>query len=151
AQTPAQARPTAVAATRSSGDLRTLDAQINQMLRTRDLRVRDVLRDGDLADRYHERIDQYYRGVRIVGGDLRRQIAPDGTVSVFGPVQAGLALDTTPRLSADAAREAIGRAVGGEPLGGPAELVVLPMSDGYHLAWFGQAFIGTDILNVFVD
>jgi Zn-dependent metalloprotease len=41
--------------------------------------------------------------------------------------------------------------VGGEPFGADAELVVLPLSDGYHLAYVGQATAGLEILNVFVD
>jgi len=153
-QTPAasQAKPVAVAATRSGdGVLRAMDAQVDLMLRTRDLRVRDVMRDADLADRRHERLDQYYRGVRIEGGDLTRQIASDGTVSVFGMLHTGLDFDTAPALSVDEARAAAARAVNGQPTGGDAELVVLPLSDGYHLAYRGQASIGFEIVNVFVD
>jgi len=153
AQAPATslARPTAVAALRGGADLRAYDAQIDQMLRSRELRVRDTMRDADMPDRRHERLDQYYRGVRIVGGDLRRQIAADGTVSVFGMLHGGLDLDTAPRLTADDARGAIARAAAGQYLGDAPELVVLPLSDGYHLAYFGQAFTDTDMLNVYID
>jgi Zn-dependent metalloprotease len=153
-QTPAvpQARPIAVAATRDGdSSLRTFDAQVDQMLRTRDLRVREAMRDADLPERRHERLDQYYRGVRIVGGDLTRQLASDGTVSLFGMVHSGIDIDSTPRLTAGEARTAINNAVSGEPVGAPVELVILPLSDGYHLAYRGQAFDGTEILNVFID
>ena len=147
----AQGRPTALAATRESGiELRALDAQIDQMLRNRDLRIRESTSDTLLPDRRHERIDQYHRGVRIVGGDLTRQIASDGTTSVFGMLHSGLDIATTARLSADEARNAIARAMDGAPLG-DAELVVLPLSDGYHLAYRGQATTGIEIVNVFVD
>jgi len=153
-QTPAvsQARPIAVAATRGGdGSLRTFDAQVDQMLRTRDLRVREALRDADLPERRHERLDQYYRGVRIVGGDLTRQTAADGTVSVFGMFHSGIDIDTAPRLTAGEARTAINNAVSGEPVGPPVELVIQPLSDGYHLAYRGQAFDGTEIFNVAID
>src|SRR5262245_49193906 len=150
--TASQAKPVAVAATRSGdGALRAMDAQVDLMLRSRDLRVRDVLRDADIADRRHERLDQYYRGVRIEGGDLTRQIASDGTVSVFGMLHSGIDLNTAPGLSAEQARETIAKAVNGEPVGAPAELMVLPLSDGYHLAYRGQAFDGLEIQNVFID
>src|SRR5207247_1002371 len=86
-----------------------------------------------------------------IGGDLTRQIASDGTVSVFGMLHSGIDIDTAPRLSADEAGRAIAAAVGGEAVGLAAELVVLPLSDGYHLAYYGQAFDGTQIMNVFVD
>ncbi len=87
------------------------------MIRDRTLVVRDVQRDSLLPDRVHERLDQYLRGVRIVGGDLTRQTAPDGTVSVFGTLHTDLALDLTPKLSSDEARAAIAAAAGGEPTG----------------------------------
>ena len=101
-----QGRPIALAATRESGELRALDQQIDQLLRSRDLRVREVMRDSLLPDRRHERLDQYHRGVRIVGGDLTRQIAWDGTVSVLGMFHQGLDLDTGARLLSDEARSA---------------------------------------------
>jgi thermolysin len=149
--THAQGRPLALAATRTSGELRAVDQQIDQMIRSRDLRVREEMRDAMLPGRRHERLDQYHHGVRIVGGDLTRQIAPDGTVSVFGMFHQGLDLNTTARLSAEGAQSAIVKAAGGEPFGGEAELVVLPLSDGYHLAYYGQTFDGLEIVHVFVD
>src|SRR5262245_54572987 len=141
----------AVAATREGGGtFRTLDAQVDQMMRTRDLRMREAMRDADHPDRRHERLDQFYRGVRIVGGDVTRQTAPDGTVSLFGMLHTGIDLDTAPRLTADQARTAIA-SIAGEANGPPAELVVLPLSDGYHLAYRGQAFDGTQVMNVVID
>jgi len=60
-------------------------------------------------------------------------------------------LNLTAGLSAEHARVAIGSAVSGEAFGADPELVVLPLSDGYHLAYFGQAIAGVEIVNVFVD
>jgi bacillolysin len=147
----AQGRSTTLAATRSGGDLRAADQIVDAMIRDRALVVRDVQKDTLLPDRVHERLDQYLRGVRIVGGDLTRQTAPDGTVSIFGTLHTDLLLDLTPQLSADDSRTAIARAAGGEPSGPAPELVVLPMSDGYHLAYSGQAFTGVELMNVYVD
>ncbi len=44
-------------------------------------------------------------------------------------------------------------AVGGDDPRAPAvlELVVLPLSDGYHLAYYGQALVGGEPINVYVD
>ncbi|HEV8211692.1 MAG TPA: M4 family metallopeptidase [Vicinamibacterales bacterium] len=148
----AQGRPTTFAATRAaSADLRAIDSIVDSMIRDRALVVSDVQRDALLPDRVHERLDQYLRGVRIVGGDITRQSAPDGTVSVFGTLHTDVALDLTPTLSADAGRTAIAAAVAGEATGPAAELVVLPLSDGYHLAYRGQALVGFEIVNVYVD
>jgi Zn-dependent metalloprotease len=41
--------------------------------------------------------------------------------------------------------------VGGQAFGAEPELVVLPMSDGYHLAYFGRATANLEIVNVFID
>jgi Zn-dependent metalloprotease len=148
----AQGHPTTLTATRASGaDLRAADQVVETMIRDRTLVVRDVQRDTLLPDRTHERLDQYLRGVRIVGGDLTRQSAPDGAVSVFGTLHTDLALDLTPRLSNEDARAAIAAAAGGEASGPDAELVILPLSDGYHLAYLGQAIAGLEIVNVLID
>src|SRR5262245_53021179 len=66
-----QNRPTAVAATTTTpSDLRAWDQQVDQMIRSRDLRVRELKIDTVVPGRRHERLDQFVRGVRIVGGDL---------------------------------------------------------------------------------
>jgi neutral peptidase B len=147
----AQGHSATLAATRSGGDLRAADQIVDAMIRSRALVVRDVQRDTLLPDRVHERLDQYMRGVRIVGGDLTRQSAPDGTVSIFGTLHTDLTLDLTPKMAADAARATIATAAGGEATGPAAELVILPLSDGYHLAYRGQAIVGLEIMNVLVD
>lgn len=120
------------------------------MVRNRDLRTRELRADTMLPERYNERFDQYFRGVRILGGEVTRQSAADGTSSVFGVIHEGLAIDTTPGIDAAAARRQIGDAAGGEPYG-DVELVVLPLSDGYHLAYAGQAWSGVEIVNVYID
>jgi Zn-dependent metalloprotease len=108
----AQGRPVALAVTRATADdMRAWDAQVDQLIRSRALRVRDTQLDALLPDRQHQRLDQYYRGVRIAGGDLTRQLANDGTVSLFGTIHAAVDVDVTPRLSAAEARLAINDAV----------------------------------------
>lgn len=148
----AQPHPTALAASRTSStsEFRALDQLVDQMLRSRELRVRESTRDTLLADRYNERLDQYVRGVRVVGGEVTRQLARDGTSSIFGMVHDGLVVDTTPAFDLLEARRRIAAVVAGEPYG-DAELVVLPAPDGYHLAYAGQAWTGVDIVNVYLD
>ncbi|MBI3400305.1 MAG: M4 family metallopeptidase [Acidobacteria bacterium] len=142
----------AVAVTRADGnDLRAWDQQLDQMIRDRDLRVREVQPDAFVAARQHERLDQYYRGVRIFGGDLTRQISIDGTVSIFGLVHAGIDLDASPRIAAEAARQSIVSAVSGQALDVAPELGVLPLSDGYHLAYRGRVRRDLEPVIVYVD
>jgi thermolysin/neutral peptidase B len=148
----AQGRPVSLASGRADlASLRAVDQHLDQMLRTGELRVREVVRDTLLADRTHERLDQYVRGVRIVGGDVTRQTANDGTVSVFGTLHDSVDVSTTPALSIEAAQQAIAAAGGGSYRGPTPELVIVPLSDGYHLAYLGQASTDIDIVNVFVD
>ena len=109
----AQGRPNALAATRAdAAGLRAVDAQVDALLRSGALRLRGTERDAMLPDRRHERLDQYLRGVRIVGGDLTRQSGTDGTLSVFGMLHTGVDLEITPALSGERARAAIAAALG---------------------------------------
>jgi bacillolysin len=145
-------RPMGIAATRDSMDeLRAADRLVDQMIRSRALVATSVEGDPLVGGRRHERFEQFARGVRIAGGDITRQTASDGTVSLFGFLHDGVPLDVVPRLSPDDAAAAIARAAGGDSLGASPELVILPLSDGYHLAYYGQATAGLEIQNVFVD
>ena len=54
--------------------LREWDARINAMARAGNLVLRSVRPDTLLADRVHERYDQFVGGVRVFGGDLARQV-----------------------------------------------------------------------------
>ena len=149
----AQGGPRTLSATREGqSDLRAVDLQIDQMIRNRDLRVRDTPQDELLPARRHERLDQYHRGVRIVGGDLTRQTAPDGTVSVFGVLHPTVGLTSPTRRSRATPRKppSRGRSADRRP-GDVPELVVLPLSDGYHLAYRGQAITGLELVNVYLD
>jgi Zn-dependent metalloprotease len=149
----AQGRPTALSATRADADaLRGTDELVDSLVRSRALRLRASESDPLVAERRHERFDQYHRGVRIVGGDVTRQSAANGTVSVFGMLHSGVDIDVDPALSLEQARQAIAAAVSGRWMGdGDPELVVLPLSDGYHLAYGGRAATALDVRTVYVD
>jgi zinc metalloprotease ZmpA len=149
----AQGRPTALSATRAEADaLRAADELVDSLVRSRSLRIRAAEPDAMIADRRHERFDQYHRGVRIVGGDVTRQSAANGTVSVFGMMHSGVDIDVDPALSPERARDAIAAAVNGRWFGDrDPELVVLALPDGYHLAYGGQAATQLAIRTVYVD
>jgi thermolysin len=127
--TGATARVTVAAS--SLAELRPWDAAVTQMARSGDLRLRTVSDDTLLAGRSHERFDQFYKGVRVFGADVTRQM--DGTlpVSVFGQIYPTLNIDTTPGISAEAATDHL------KQLGPPdlvidqgPELVILPIDAG---------------------
>src|SRR4051794_16284450 len=102
----AQDRPTLLAGTRAvPADLRAWDFQVDSMIRNRELRLRTIDRDTLMPDRQHERFEQFYRSVRIVGGDVTRQTAPDGTISMFGVLHGDLSVDVAPAISSSDAAQ----------------------------------------------
>src|SRR5207237_1603341 len=89
----AQAPPPALAsiAASSTAAVRQWDSLTQSMLRSGELRIRQVRDDTQIAGHVNDRADQYYRGVRVFGGDVSRQMDPQGGVlSVFGPLSSGI-------------------------------------------------------------
>src|SRR5262245_28612737 len=107
----AQTRLRTVAAT-AFADLRTWDATVDRMKRDDQLRVRRSVDDTLLSGRVHERLDQFYRGVRVYGGDIARQTDRGLTISIFGTIYEGIDLDVTPALSIEAVKAVIERESG---------------------------------------
>jgi len=119
--------------------LREWDAVTTSMLRNGELRVRDSRADALLPGHVTERADQYYRGVRVFGGDITRQFDAIGVVeSIFGVVYSGIGIQTDPAIDEDAVRARVADLAGQRlPDSARPELVVLPREDGsgYALAW----------------
>jgi Zn-dependent metalloprotease len=134
-------------------ELRDWDAQVASMERGRELRLRVVQPDTLVPGRRHERLDQYFRGVRVFGGEVVRETDGQVTLSVTASVYAGIEIDTTPALTPDDAVKAFRKETGsnGEVTPVP-ELVVLPRTDGtYALTYRMTAFLGTSLPVVFVN
>jgi len=89
---------------RTVADLRQWDVQLDRMLRSGDLVVGRVFGDARVPGRSHERADQFYRGVKVFGGDVVRQIDGGQTVSIFGTLYVGIDLDVSPRLTQEDAK-----------------------------------------------
>ncbi|MGB2717962.1 MAG: M4 family metallopeptidase [Vicinamibacterales bacterium] len=132
--------------------LRDWDARLDRMVRSGELRVRQRRDDVQIEGRVHERADQYHRGVRVFGADVARQFEGGQLISVFGTLYPEIDADTTPRLTEDEARTiAVARAgiTGGEAI--RPELVILPVGEGFHLAWRVRVASANDIRQYFVD
>jgi thermolysin len=134
-------------------DVRDWDTQITRMVRDGQVRSRGEDADLLVAGRTHERLDQYYQGVRVFGGELVRQADEGQTVSVFGALYTGIGLDVDPTLSpagvADILEEMTGVALGA---GRAPELVVLPRDEGgYVLAYRARVMTPTDLTVYFID
>src|SRR5204863_9403280 len=123
-------------------DLRTWDATVDRMKRDDELRVRRSVDDPLLPGRTHERLEQFYRGVRVYGGDIARQTDHGLTVSIFGTIYEGIDLEVRPALSIDDVRTVLERE-SGVALGPDRipELVILPdEAGGYRLTYRATAF-----------
>jgi thermolysin len=120
------------------------------MVRAGELRLAQVADDTLMTGHTHERLDQYYQGVRVFGGNTVRQMAEGQAVSIFSQLYTDISLDSTPLLTKDDARTTVeGLSVGStsdEP-----ELVVLPMGDTYVLAYRVRVKTPTDRAFYFVN
>ncbi|PYQ99012.1 MAG: hypothetical protein DMF96_08675 [Acidobacteria bacterium] len=133
--------------------VRDWDNTVNRMARTDELRVRQQRADTLVLGRSIERLAQYYRGVRVWGGDVSRQLDGPSAVSVFGTVYQGLDFDVTPTLDRDVATTRL-QNVGGSLLtpSTEPELVILPDDGGaFRLAWMATVHTRTDVVRFFID
>ncbi|MGC4082875.1 MAG: M4 family metallopeptidase [Vicinamibacterales bacterium] len=122
--------------------IRAWDSTIDAQLRRGDLEVRRADADSLIDGRTHTRLRQLYRGVPVVGGELARQTDAAGiTLSIFGSTYADIDIDVTPAIDAARAAAIVGER-SGETLGPERmpELCIVPMGDGYHLAYRATVF-----------
>ena len=147
-------RPLRVAAA-SGAPLGEWSARVDRLVGSHELVPRLTRDDALIAGRRHERLAQLHRGVPVFGGELTRQSDDAGaTLTVFGTYYEGIDVAVTPGLSSRAAAAKVAER-SGRPFGrrGGPELVVLPLEDGYRLAWRIRAFFetGFDVRQVFLD
>ena len=139
----------------SAQALRDWDTRTQSMLRTGELRIRQVRDDTLIPGHVVERADQYYRGVRVFGADISRQMDDHGVVlSVFGNLYDGIDIAADPKLTPDEVRTRVADLAGGEQAESNApELVVLPRDEGgFRLAWRMRAITPrVDIVQYFLD
>ncbi len=102
--------------------------------------------DDDLNGMRHLRLDQYYRGLKVIGGELVAHFSPQGVLrQVNGHTEADLELDVTPAIAANTASEAaIQDLKSFFGTGKPAdpELVIFPWEGTTYLSY--RLFIYSD-------
>jgi thermolysin len=138
---------------RSTAERRAWTSQVDRMIRGGELRVRQTREDTLLPGRTHERANQFYRGVRVFGGDVARQLRGGVTESVFGTIYQGIDIDPSPVIDEDRAREMLGAHAGQaiDPAQRP-ELVILPLdAGGYALTWRLRVTLRGDTRQYFLD
>ncbi len=137
----------------SVADRRAWTARIDGMLRSGELRIRQTHDDEMIPGRTHERADQYYRGVRVFGADVTRQLRGGVTESIFGTIYQGIDIDPSPTIDEDHARELLlSRLSGSVNPNVRGELVVLPLdAGGYALTWRFRIVQRADTRQYFVS
>jgi len=150
--TAAGAQTTRIAAV-TTDEVRSWNARVEGLLRDGSLRERQLRDDTLIPGRTHQRLAQFYRGLPVFGGEIVRQLNGSLTVSVFGTLYEGIAVDPQPALSAAQAKAAV-EALAGQSQG-PArvpELMVLPKPEGgYALSYRLRAYGQGDIKVYFID
>lgn len=137
----------------STNERRAWTSRVDSMLRNGELRIRQTREDPMVPGRTHERSDQYYRGIRVFGADVARQLRGGATESIFGTIYEGIDVDPNPSIDEDRARELLGAGLGVSiDAGTPAELVVLPLdAGGYALTWRLRVVTRRDTRQYFVN
>jgi thermolysin len=100
------------------------------------------------------RLDQYYRGVLVWGGEVVREVDDQSvTQTVLTNLYVGINILVEPLLTAETAKSAIER-LGGAKLGPDRQprLVVFPLADGsYRLSYTERVASLTDVRRFFLD
>jgi bacillolysin len=148
----AQDRPSRSIAATDAASLRSWDSTVDSMVRDGSLRLRRTTDDTLMSDRVHERLNQYYKGIRVHGGDIARQTDRGVSVSIFGTVYPDINLSVDPALTtSDAA--AIVKRESGVDLGAAKmpQLLILPQDGGYRLVYHARAYTLDSATEYFID
>jgi len=122
------------------------------MVRDGSLQLRRTTGDTLMSDRVHERLNQYYKGIRVQGGDVARQTDRGVSISIFGNVYSDISVGIDPVLTtSDAA--AIVKRESGIDLGAAKmpQLLILPQDDGYRLVYHAKAYSLEGGTEYFID
>lgn len=138
----------------SVSDIARWNTYVDGLLREGRLDLAGTIDDTQVDGRHHQRLSQRHQGLPVFGGEVARQIAADGVVSMFGRVFEDITVEVSPALEPGAAAS---RALavwdpGGQALADAATLGVLPVAGGrYVLAWRLVVRLPRDIRLAFVN
>jgi thermolysin len=143
----------------SGNDVRVWDGELTRMARSGALRLVRVRDDTVLAGRRHERFAQYIGDLPVFGAEVTRQTADGVAVSILGTLYRDGEVDTTPRLTPEAARRVMLAVPRAEAVLGEPRLLILPLDiiparesrSGLRLAYRVVTKFPNDILVSFID
>ena len=114
-----------------------LASEIDRMLDTDQLQFKRSQTDGTFPGRTHERMNQYHQGVRVFGGQLVWQKQSGLVLSATGNIYEAVDVGVTPTLTVAEAEARVLALEGPEAfIVGETELVILPLTDRYALAYY---------------
>jgi bacillolysin len=148
----AQGRPSRSITATDPASLRSWDSAVDSMVRDGSLRLRRTTDDTLMSDRVHERLNQYYKGIRVQGGDVARQTDRGVSVSIFGTVYPDINVGVDPALTTSDAAAIVKRESGVDL--GPSktpQLMVLPQDGGYRLVYDAKAYTLENATEYFID
>ena len=148
----AQGRPSRSVAATDPVSLRSWDSTLDSMVRDGSLRLRRTTDDTLMSDRVHERLNQYYKGIRVHGGDVARQTDRGVSVSIFGTVYPDINLSVDPALTTSDAAAIVKRESGVDL--GPSkmpQLLILPQDGSYRLVYHAKAWTLENATEYFID
>jgi bacillolysin len=137
----------------ASGD--TLPEAVNRidtMLSAGQLDIASLVEDRMIPGRAIERLGQFYDGLPVFGGQVIRQMDGRAIVSVTGRLYDVPELDATASIPPERADEiAIAAAPPGAQIPGETTLGIVPVEDGYRLAYRMEVRSDWTIREVYVD
>ena len=126
--------------------------RLDTMLSAGELDIASFADDRMIPGRAVERLGQFYEGLPVFGGQVIRQMDGRSIVSVTGRLYDTLNLDANPSISPERANEiAVASAPAGAQIPGETTLGIVPVEDGYRLAYRMVVRSDWTIREVFVD
>ena len=125
--------------------------QVDSMLALGELNISQLHDDTLIPGRAIERLSQYYEGLPVFGGHVVRQMDGRAIVSVTGRVYELADVNVSPSISPErAGAAAVASVAGGASVYGEATLGILPVENGYRLAYRMRVLSDWAIRDVFV-
>lgn len=126
--------------------------RIDRMLGRGQLDISSSNDDAMIDGRAFERLGQFHEGLPVFGGEAVRQMDGRTIVSVTGRLYESLNLDINPSIAPEHAKAAAIAALGaGANVPGEVTLGILPVEQGYRLAYRMRVLSDWAIRDVYVD
>ena len=122
------------------------------MLTNGELNIAGLHTDTMMPGRAVERLGQFHEGLPVFGGQVVRQMDGRAIVSVTGRLYEALEIDVNPSITPEqAGAAALASAGAGANIKGETTLGILPVENGYRLAYRMLVLSDWAIREVYVD